>query len=95
MCWLLCLAYAAFFRLARETTAPNRRPGGPRAEHPKGGKHMDLIRTKTFWTGMAGLLTALGAYLSGEANLWQAAQMGLTGLMAIFLRHGMARSGRG
>lgn len=52
---------------------------------------MELLRTKTFWTGLAGLITAVGAYMGGDVDLWQAAQMGLTGLVAIFLRHGMAR----
>lgn len=53
---------------------------------------MELLHTKTFWTGLAGVIAALGAYMSGEADLWQAAQIGLTGLMAIFLRHGLVKS---
>jgi hypothetical protein len=50
---------------------------------------MSLIKTKTFWTGLAGVLTAVGAYCAGEASLWEAAQTGLTGLVAIFLRQGL------
>lgn len=52
---------------------------------------MILWRTKTFWTGLAAMLAALGSYLSGEANLAQAAQMALTGLVAIFLRAGLVK----
>jgi len=52
---------------------------------------MSLLRTKTFWTGMAGLATALGSYLCGEATAVEALQLGLTGLAAIFLRHGLIR----
>ncbi|MFH1035268.1 MAG: hypothetical protein V1806_12235 [Pseudomonadota bacterium] len=50
---------------------------------------MNLLRSKTFWTGAAGALTALGAYCSGQADAVQAIQMGLTSLLAIFLRAGM------
>ena len=50
---------------------------------------MSLMKTKTFWTGLAGLMTAIGGYYAGEASLWEAAQTGLTGLVAIFLRQGL------
>lgn len=50
---------------------------------------MSLMKTKTFWTGLAGVLTAIGGFYAGEATLWEAAQTGLTGLVAIFLRHGL------
>lgn len=52
---------------------------------------MILWRTKTFWTGLAAILAALGSYLSGEAGLAQTAQMALTGLVAIFLRAGLIK----
>ena len=51
---------------------------------------MSLLHSKTFWTGVAGAVTALGAYCSGQADAMQAIQMGLTSLLAIFLRAGMA-----
>ncbi|BEQ16776.1 hypothetical protein [Desulfoferula mesophila] len=50
---------------------------------------MSLMKTKTFWTGLAGLFTAVGAYYAGEASLGEAMQTGLTGLVAIFLRQGL------
>ncbi|KMY68271.1 hypothetical protein AAU61_00730 [Desulfocarbo indianensis] len=55
---------------------------------------MKLLRTKTFWTGAAALAAAAGAYLAGEAGLVQALQMAITGLAAIFLRHGMVKQVR-
>ncbi len=52
---------------------------------------MTLLRSKTFWTGVGGALTALGAYCGGQADAMQAIQMGLTSLLAIFLRAGLAQ----
>ena len=52
---------------------------------------MTLLRTKTFWTGLAAVLAALGGYLSGESGAAQAAQTALTGLVAIFLRAGLIK----
>ena len=55
---------------------------------------MDLLHSKTFWTGLAGVAAALAAYLGGEATVIEAAQMGLTGLAAVFLRAGLNKTGR-
>jgi len=52
---------------------------------------MELLRTKTFWTGAAALVAAAGAFLTGEADMVQALQMAITGLAAIFLRQGMVK----
>lgn len=52
---------------------------------------MSLLRSKTFWTGLAALATSLGAYLSGEASGAQAGQLAFTGLLAIFLRAGLVK----
>lgn len=52
---------------------------------------MGLFQTKTFWTGLGAVLTAAGAYASGQADLLQAAQMAFTGLAAIFLRQGLLK----
>ncbi|MCF8033862.1 MAG: hypothetical protein K9K66_17600 [Desulfarculaceae bacterium] len=56
---------------------------------------MGLLKTKTFWTGVAALATAAGTYFGGEAGLWEAAQTALTGLVAIFLRSGLLRLPQG
>lgn len=50
-----------------------------------------LLKTKTFWTGMAGLLTAGGGYATGEMLGAQAIQLALGSIMAIFIRDGVAK----
>lgn len=52
---------------------------------------MELFKTKTFWTGLGALLSAAGAFASGQADLMQAGQMAFTGLVAIFLRQGLLK----
>jgi hypothetical protein len=56
---------------------------------------MDIFKTKTFWTGLGAVLTAAGAYASGQADLLGAAQTAFTGLMAIFLRQGLLKLPQG
>ena len=46
-----------------------------------------LLKTKTFWTGVAGLATA-----AGEMTIAQAVQTGITCLIGIFLRSGMIKA---
>ncbi|MBI5843722.1 MAG: hypothetical protein HZB23_03530 [Deltaproteobacteria bacterium] len=48
-----------------------------------------IWKTKTFWTAVAGVVTAAGTYAAGEASLGQALQTGVTCLMGIFLRMGI------
>ena len=43
-------------------------------------------KSKTFWTGVAAVVGALGGYLTGELALSPALQVVVTGLTAIFLR---------
>lgn len=50
-----------------------------------------LFKTKTFWTGVAGLATAAGATAAGEMSVAQAVQTGITCLIGIFLRSGMLK----
>jgi hypothetical protein len=44
---------------------------------------------KTYFTAGAAILTALGAYFSGEANLGVMIQAVFAALMVVFLRHGV------
>ena len=44
---------------------------------------------KTYFTAGAAILTALGAYFAGEANLGVMIQAVFTALMVVFLRHGV------
>jgi hypothetical protein len=54
---------------------------------------MDLIyKTKTFWAGVVGLVSAAAGFFTGEMDLNQAVQLALTALIGIFLRAGIMKS---
>ena len=44
---------------------------------------------KTYFTAGAAILTALGAYFAGEADLGAMIQAVFAALMVVFLRHGV------
>ncbi len=44
---------------------------------------------KTFWAGIAGLLTAVTGYFTGEVGLLGASQLAIGSLIGIFLRQGV------
>jgi len=48
-----------------------------------------LHETRTFWTGVAGILAAAAGFFTGEVELGPALQTGVAGLIGIFLRSGM------
>ena len=54
---------------------------------------MKILKSKTFWTGVAGIAAAGNGYASGEFTSAEALQTTLMGLMGIFLRAGMAKLG--
>lgn len=54
-----------------------------------------LIRSKTFWSGVGAIVTAVGCYFTGEINLADTIQTVAIGLIGIFLRHGMDTSAVG
>lgn len=51
---------------------------------------MKWYRSKTIWTGIIAIITAGGAYFTGEADLSLTLTAVFTALMAIFLRKGIA-----
>ena len=51
-----------------------------------------MFKSKTVMTGVAAILSAAGAYLGGEIELSAALNIGVTSLLAIFLRHGVKKS---
>ena len=53
---------------------------------------MKWYRQKTTWTGIAGLVSAIGGYLSGTLDAASAIQLGTTALVAIFLRQAVAKT---
>ena len=54
---------------------------------------MNLLKSKTFWTGLGGIAAAGAGYASGEFTMAAAVQTALTGLSGIFLRAGIAKIG--
>lgn len=46
-------------------------------------------KQKTTWTAIAGIVTAVGAYFSGDVELGNTVQLVFAGLVAIFLRQGV------
>ena len=51
-----------------------------------------MLKSKTVWTGLAGILTAVGGYFTGELELGSMLQLVLTSGLAIFLRAGVQKS---
>ena len=45
-----------------------------------------LLKSKTFWAGVAAVITAVGGYSTGDLTPAAAIQVGLTGIVGIFLR---------
>ena len=51
----------------------------------------ELLKSKTFWTGIAGLIAAAGGFFTGAMDAAAAIQTGLTSLIGIFLRQGIMK----
>lgn len=47
------------------------------------------FQSKTVWTGIAGLVTAVGSYFTGTMDMANAIQTGLISLIGIFTRTGI------
>lgn len=54
---------------------------------------MELIKSKTFWTGVTALVTATAGYATGELPLAAAINTAFTGLIGIFLRSAISKQG--
>ena len=52
---------------------------------------MDIVKSKTFWTGVAGVAAAGTGYATGEFTSAAAVQVGLNSLLGIFLRMAIAK----
>jgi hypothetical protein len=52
-------------------------------------------KQKTTWTGIAAVVSAVGGFFTGTMDLNTSIQIGLTGLIGIFLRQGIAKVGNG
>ena len=51
-----------------------------------------MWKSKTVWAGLLGALGAISAWATGEATLAQMLQVVVTSVLAIFLRHGIAKT---
>lgn len=50
----------------------------------------DFLRSKTTWTGLAGLIAAISGYYAGSLTLEQAVLTGLVALQSVWLRDTVA-----
>lgn len=48
---------------------------------------------KTYITGVVAIVGAVGAYLAGDATVANTAQLVITALLGMFIRHGVSTSG--
>lgn len=46
----------------------------------------ELFKSKTFWTGVTGVIAAAGAYFTGQMGLYPAIMSALGSLAAIFIK---------
>lgn len=53
----------------------------------------DMIKSKTFWTGVASIVSGVGGWASGAVESQAAMQLIIGGLSAIFIRDAV-RKGR-
>ena len=54
---------------------------------------MNILKSKTFWTGLGGIAAAGAGYATGEFSTAEAVQTGLLGILSIFLRQGIDKAG--
>lgn len=52
---------------------------------------IQLLKTKTFWVGLAAIFTAVGLAVSGEGSWGEVASAAILGLGLITGRHAMAK----
>lgn len=52
---------------------------------------MELLKTKTFWAGIAALASLIGFYVGGELSLQDALPRAFEALGLIFLRGGVMK----
>ena len=52
----------------------------------------DLLKKKTFWASLSGIIGAIGAYATGAVDASTALQTGLGCLIAIFMRDAIRKA---
>ncbi len=51
-----------------------------------------MLQSKTTWTAIAGAVAGVAGYFTGELELGAAANVVITSLLALFLRHGVSKA---
>lgn len=51
----------------------------------------NLMKSKTFWTGLSAIVAAGTTYATGDTSAAEAMQLGVTGALGIFLRMAIAK----
>ena len=51
-----------------------------------------MLRSKTFWAAVSSCIAAATAVATNEATLPEGLQIAVTAILAIFLRHGVAKT---
>ena len=51
-----------------------------------------MIKSKTFWTAITGAIGGVAGFFTGELELGAAANVVITSLLALFLRHGIHKN---
>ena len=51
-----------------------------------------MLKSKTVWAAITSIVGAAAAVATGEATIPEGLQIGVTAILAIFLRHGVTKS---
>jgi len=51
----------------------------------------EMLKSKTTWTGITGVIGAAGGFFTGALDSAQAIQLAITSLLGVFLRQGIAK----
>lgn len=51
-----------------------------------------MLKSKTTWTALTGAMAGIAGYFTGELELGAAANVIITSLLALFLRHGISKT---
>tara|TARA_B100001540_G_C15779443_1_gene630256 strand:+ start:1273 stop:1449 length:177 start_codon:yes stop_codon:yes gene_type:complete len=51
-----------------------------------------MLKSKTLWGGITGIIGALAGFMTGEVEMGAAINIAITSLLAIFVRHGVKKT---
>ena len=54
----------------------------------------EILKSKTVWTAITGAIGGVAAYFTGDLELGAAANIVITSLLALFLRHGIQKNAK-